>query len=196
VASDDNPAVEAGIRACLDAGDVAAAATAAIRGFGPSLLGYLAAILRDADDANEVFSTVCEDLWRGMAGFRGEASVRTWAYRIAWHAAARHLRSPYRKKRSRLETTQAGKLAAEVRTTTALHLRQASKDALAEMRAALDPEDQTLLVLRVDRDLPWDEIARVLAGDEAPVSAAVLRKRFERLKDRLRDEARARGLIS
>jgi RNA polymerase sigma-70 factor, ECF subfamily len=174
----------------LDGGDAAAAATLVVRALGPRLLGYLAAILRDEGAASEVFSMFCEDLWRGMAGFRRESTLRAWAYRIAWHAALRHLRDPHRKRTRPLVTAEVEELAAAVRSTTALHLRPAAKDALAELRALLDPEDQTLLILRVDRDLSWQEIAAILDDPEP-----ALRKRFERLKNRLRREATARGLL-
>ena len=189
--------IEAHIAACLDAGDAAGAATVGIREYGPQILGYIASVVRDETAASEVFSSFCEDLWRGIAGFRRDASFRTWAYTLAWHAASRALRDPYRRRATPLATTDAGKLALEVRSTTALHLRDASKDALAAMRDALDPEEQTLLVLRIDRDLSWSEIARVLADDAGvtALSEAALRKRFERLKEKLRADAVARGLL-
>jgi RNA polymerase sigma-70 factor (ECF subfamily) len=183
--------LDAHVRALLDGGQHVAAATAVIRVAGPRILGYLAAVLRDEAVAGEVFSMFCEDLWRGMAGFRGESSVRAWSYRIAWHAALRHLRDPYRKRTRPLVTGEIDDLAAEVRTTTAMHLRAAAQDALVDLRASLGPEDQTLLILRVDRDLSWSEIAGVL-GEPEPT----LRKRFERLKERLRRAAVERGLVA
>ena len=71
------------------------------------------------------------------------------------------------------------------------------------LRASLDVEDQELLMLRVDRSLPWDALVVVLRGeDEAPLSAdeqkrqtARLRKRFQLLKDKLRELARREGLL-
>jgi hypothetical protein len=48
--------------------------------------------------------------------------------------------------------------------------------------------------LRVDRQMSWMDIARVMEGDGADDPsrhAATLRKRFERLKDRLRSMAHA-----
>jgi RNA polymerase sigma-70 factor (ECF subfamily) len=67
----------------------------------------------------------------------------------------------------------------------------------------LPQEDQELLMLRVDRDLPWDALAEVLRGDdEIPLTpdvrkreAARLRKRFQLIKDRLREMARREGLL-
>ena len=82
--------LEAVVGRHLDSGELAAAATAAIRGYGPEILGYLAAVLRDDDAAAEAFSRFAEDLWKGLPGFRRKSSMRTWAYRVAWNAASSH----------------------------------------------------------------------------------------------------------
>jgi RNA polymerase sigma-70 factor (ECF subfamily) len=177
----------------LAAGDPDAAATVALEALGPPVLGYLGGLL-EADDARDAFSLFAEDLWRGLPGFRGECSLRSWAFRIAWHTAARVLRDPWRRRGERLPTTAASRLAATV--ATASQLPGGRRDALQALRASLDPEEQTLLALRVDRELEWDEVASVLSTDAAPVTSAALRKRYERLKDRLAAEARARGLLA
>ena len=173
--------------AALDRGDREAAATAVVRGYGPAILGYLRVLLRDDASAAEAFAVFSEDLWRGLPGFRREASVRTWVYALAYHAALRVGRDAYRRRGRRLETTDAARLAAEVRSVTAEHLRTENKDRLASLRDALTPAEQTLLVLKLDRDMSWREVAEVL-GDGA--DEATLRKRYERLKLKLRKLAR------
>ena len=75
-------------------------------------------------------------------------------------------------------------------STTRQHASQV-EDVYARIRRQLPEDDQTLLVLRVDRNLPWRDIALVLlggdAGDDALTrKAAALRKQFERVKDELR----------
>ena len=89
-------------------------------------------------------------------------------------------------------------MVAEVRSTTAAHLRTDVKDGFAALRATLAPEDQLLLQLRVDADLPWRDLARALADDDREPTTnqvAALRKRYERLKRELQALARARGLV-
>ena len=81
------------------------------------MLGYLTAVLRNEDDAHDVFSQFAEDLWKGLPGFRRESAVRTWAFRLAWHAASRYARDPYRKRDRQIATTEASKIAEEVRST-------------------------------------------------------------------------------
>jgi RNA polymerase sigma-70 factor (ECF subfamily) len=176
-------------------GDLEAAATLAIRTLGPEILGYLTALLHDAGDASEVFSQFAEDLWRGLGSFRGEASLRTWAYRLARHAALRHRRDPYRRRGERFETTQASVVAGSIVASTAIRHEQRAQQ-LAKLRSKLAEDEQTLLILRVDRGLSWSEVAEVLRGDDGvrPEEAA-LRKRFERLKDKLAKAAREEGLI-
>ena len=147
--------------------------------------------------------TQYSDLWRGLPGFRWEASLRTWCYRLARHALARVRRDPARRRNQPLPSQQLGELAAQIHSRTADHLRTAVKDRVRELRLRLSPEDQTILILRVDRDLAWRDIAAVL-GDEGEAltepelvrRAAMLRKRFERIKDELRALAKAEGLGS
>jgi RNA polymerase sigma-70 factor (ECF subfamily) len=69
------------------------------------------------------------------------------------------------------------------------------RTALDALRETLTPEEQTLLHLRIDQALSWDEIALVFGKDGSSVEAATLRKRFERLKERLAALARERGLV-
>jgi RNA polymerase sigma-70 factor (ECF subfamily) len=195
VAKEDHAAVEAAVRAALAAQDLARAATAAIRGYGPQIFSYLVTILRAESDANEVFSIFCEELWKSLPGFRGDASCRTWAYKIAWHAALRFKKDPHRRRGRRLMTDEVSGLADQVRSTTALHLRTEAKDKIGELRKLLDPDEQTLLVLRVNQKLSWTEVAGVMSTEEEPVDEAALRKRFERVKAKLQKAAERRGLL-
>ncbi len=188
--------VEARCLEALDRGDHAGAATLVVREYGPQLLGYLCSVLRSEADAGEVFSMFSEDLWKGLPGFRRECPVRVWCYRLAWHAAARFLRDPYRGRGRRLETTELSRIVEEVRSSVFLGRDQARQATLDRLRAALSPDERTLLVLRLDRGLAWGEVALVMAEERgAPVDEPTLRKRFERLKDKLAQRARDEGLL-
>jgi RNA polymerase sigma-70 factor (ECF subfamily) len=179
----------------LDGGDTRGAATEIVREWGPQILGYLAATLRDEDAAQDAFAQFTEDLWGGLPSFRRECPVRVWAWRLAWHAAARTARDPYRNRGRRFATGEMSGLAAtygSIPTAVWTDERSAKLDAL---RAALDPEERTLLILRVDKQMPWSEVAQVLSTTESPVDPAALRKRFERIKAKLAESARAQGLV-
>ncbi|MBC8072305.1 MAG: sigma-70 family RNA polymerase sigma factor [Deltaproteobacteria bacterium] len=186
--------LEHDIRARADAGELSAAVTIALRGYGPEVLGYLVAIARNDSDAGDAFSLFCEDVWRGLPRFRWASSFRTWAYTLARHAHFRLARDPERRhpKVALGDSPELAELAVQVRTTTMMQLNSQAKSKMTLLREQLEPDDRTLLILRIDRRLSWQEIARVMADDaeladaEATRAAAALRKRFERVKDRLR----------
>lgn len=190
--------LEQTIRRHADRGELAEAATAAIQGYGPELLGYLCALARDQDDANDVFSALCERMWRKLPEFRWQSSFRTWAYAIARNLACDAQRGDARRRGRQVAIDDAPEVAAvaeAVRSTTMLHLKSASQRKLDAIRATLDADDRTMLVLSLDRKMTWREIATVMSeedADEAELQrvAARLRKRFERLKERLRAHLR------
>jgi RNA polymerase sigma-70 factor (ECF subfamily) len=188
-------ALEAEVARLLERDDLRAAAAAILRGYGPSILSYLAALARDEDRADDTFSQFCEDLWRGLPGFRRDASVRTWVYTLAWHAWLRNERDAFRRHGRPLATDELSRLAAEVRSTTALHLRSEAKDAVALLRMQLSPAEQSLLVLRVDRALSWSEVATVMSTPEEHLDAQTVAKRFQRVKTKLRKLAEDAGLL-
>ena len=154
---------EGRVQKLLANGDHRGAAAEAIRGLGPKVLGYLRSILRDDEDAADAFSHFAEDLWRGIGGFRGESSFKTWAYKLAW-CAAMHVRSDaWKRLGRRLEAGEASRLADEVRTRSVVR-DEKQRRSLERLREALSAEEQTLLFLRLDQQLDWNEVAEVLSA--------------------------------
>lgn len=88
----------------------------------------------------------------------------------------------------------ASRIAASIRSPES-RLATTSHDRLARLRSALDPEERTLLVLRLDRELSWNEVAEVLSSEGEPLDSAAVRKRFERVKAKLAKLAREQGLL-
>jgi RNA polymerase sigma-70 factor (ECF subfamily) len=88
-----------------------------------------------------------------------------------------------------------------VRTATLPLLKTEGRSALRRLRDELSHEDKLLLVLRADRGLAWDELARVFLETPSPDDAALrresarLRKRFQLVKQRLRERAKAMGML-
>lgn len=179
--------VDPRVRALLDAGARADAATEAIRALGPAVLRYLRALLRNEADANDAFSYWAESLWTGLPGFRGDASLRTWSLRLAYHAALTVLDPAWRRRVRPFATGEASRLAATLRTASAVRIERQRRK-LDAVIARLTPEQQTLLSLRVDQGLSWDDLARVLSKNTRDVDPKTLAKRYERLKARLAAE--------
>jgi RNA polymerase sigma-70 factor (ECF subfamily) len=198
--------LERAVKDRLARGDVDGAVELAMRGYGPEVFSFLVALHRDEDDACEVFSRFAEGLWRGIGTFAWESSLRTWAYAIARKASLKHRRDA-RRRAARFALLPDGSTISRmeqlVRTETLQHLRSEVRTRIMELRDSLDPEERELLMLRIDRELSWNELALVMQEEgEAPLEgealkrvAARLRKRFQGVKEKLRELARREGLL-
>jgi RNA polymerase sigma-70 factor, ECF subfamily len=181
--------LEAKVRALCEAGDLRAASNMALRGYGPEVLGFLGAVLGDPTEAEEVFSLFCEDLWKGLARFEWRSSLRTWAYTLARNAWVRYRqRVALRNPRHEPLDSEVMNLAAEVRQSTASYMKGERQEQIHRLRSTLSAEEQMLLTLRIDRRMEWPDIAQVLEPEasEPHRAASRLRKRFQRLKERMR----------
>lgn len=206
MSGEEREELEREIRRRLDQRDWTAAVTLAIQGYGAEIFGFLLAFHRDEEDAAEVFSLFSERLWRDLPTFHGDCSFRTWAYVLARHAALNYRRDARRReqrRRSLPEGSAVSALIQQVRSDTASYLRSERKERFRALRESLPLEDQALLILRVDRELAWNDLALVLNEREGPLGeaelkreAARLRKRFQALKARLLELGRLAGVAS
>lgn len=198
--------LEGEIRALCSQGDFTGAATRLMRGYGPEIFGFLVAVHRSESDASESFSDFAEAVWRSLPGFAWESSARTWAYAIARNMTRTRKRNAARRERREVhaQDSAAEGVAQQVRTETIAFLRTEKRTRLQALRDSLPEADRMLLVLRVDRGLAWNDLARILHEaegdgplDDAMVAkeAARLRKRFQLVKDRLREMAKKEGLL-
>jgi RNA polymerase sigma-70 factor (ECF subfamily) len=204
----ERAALEQEIRDRHARGDHEGAAEAAMRGYGTEVWNFLVALhQRDEDGAADAFSLFGEGLWRSLPRFQWHCSFRTWAYAIARRSSLRQRRDA-RRRAARHGTLPEGsalsRLVAEIPRTSTGSGPAARRSRLLELREALPAEDQTLLMLRVDRELAWNDLAHVLAdGAAAPLqgralerAAPRLRKRFQVVKEKLYDAARREGLVT
>lgn len=197
------PETDAEVRASADGGRINEACTIAIRAYGAEVYGFLVATHRHEADADDVFSLFCEKLLKSLAGFRWQCSLRTWIYLLARAVSSNFVEA--RRGRARHEVpidSRVLDVAEQVRTKTRSFLKTDVKDEMTRLREELDPEDRELLVLRIDRELAWRDLACVFLDDEAPSEetlkreSARLRTRFQRAKDRLLARAREKGLLA
>lgn len=197
--------IEAPIRAAFDAQDYERAATLAVERYGQELLGFLVGHLRDADAASDVFQQWSEVFWRTLPSFEWRCSLRTWAYKLARRTAGHYKQREHKHGAGAQGLTHLSHLSVaveRVRTATVAFKRTDVKDRFQQLREQLPEEDQTVLMLRIDRGLSWRDLAEVMLGDEATptddqlaTEAARLRKRFQLAKERLREMAEKAGLL-
>ena len=200
----DRGQLERDIRRQCEQGATSAAVALAIRGYGPEILGFLHAVRKHPQDAEDVFSIVCERVLRGMPTFAWECSARTWLYTIARNASSsfqRDARVRAQRESPLPDGSDLSRLAQEVRSETSPDQRTEVKNKLVELRDSLPPEERALLILRLDKRLEWKDIARIMLDEEAPVDdlrlrreSQRLRKQFQGLKERLVEVGRSAGL--
>lgn len=201
-----SPTAEHLARAAWDKQDFQAAATIVLEAYGTELYSFiLAQFQRNWDQADDAFSAFKEDLWRGLPAFQWRCSIRAWCYRLLRNAASRYRRSPPNRRARHVSLEDATFLddfVERARTTTQLHLRTEVKGEIQKLRDELTPTDRDLLALRIDRGLPWREVAHAMLPANEPADderihrlEASLRQRFVEVKNRLRHLAKERGLL-
>jgi len=196
-------AIESSIRDAHAMGDFDRALTVLVEGYGRELLSFLCARAQSDDLGGELFAATCEKLWRGIAGFSWRSSARGWAYAVAKNVLTDHFRSPHERPERKQSLSQLGEASAvveRVRTETARYRKTETKNRMQKLREQLPGDDQTLLILRVDRQLPWAELAQIMAErplDDAELKreSARLRQRFQAVKTKLRALAKDAGLL-
>lgn len=112
------------------------------------------------DATQEIFLRV----WRGLAGFRGEAKVSTWVFQIAWNYLRGHHRR-HGKHRNSLADYSCEIVARTPDRSPGPERQAVSSDLLDRVTAAMDelPEHYRVVVwLRDGEDLSYSEIAEVL----------------------------------
>lgn len=179
----------------------------AIREFGPEVLDFLSALHRDQTQAADVFCLWSEGVWRGLCSFHWQCSLRTWLYAVARLSSLRYRRDLRRQRARQVTVPEVASLldmAAELRSNTPWYEKSEPRSRFVALRSQLEPEDQLMLLLRVERRLPWYDVARVMLEgslaaqpSEAEVAQAAvrLRKRFQMVKGRLFELGRQHGLL-
>ena len=118
-------------------------------------------------------------------------------------AACRLRRAPLNRRNRRVPLSAVpwlDNLVDQTRTTTQPHLRTDVKDEFQKLRDKLSPEDRDLLILRIDRNLSWRDVAHAMLeadvdDEQARNAESALRQRFVEVKKRLKRLAVEAGLL-
>jgi RNA polymerase sigma-70 factor, ECF subfamily len=114
--------------------------------------------VKNEADASDVVQQAFVRAYRGLAGFRGAATVRTWLYRIAINLSLNHVRDRAREEPAAPDAIDLR--AAPTRPTGAARII-AGEDQARLRRAieGLPPKQRMVLELRVFDELPFKEVA-------------------------------------
>jgi RNA polymerase sigma-70 factor (ECF subfamily) len=136
-------------------------------------------LVGDRQEAEDVAQEAYLRVFRGLAGFRGEAQFETWLYRIVANAAMTHLR---RRRRFGELMTEADEepegLPAEGRVAE----RAVDREALELALRSLPPSMRSAVVLKDVYGLSCREI-----GEQLGVSEGAVKVRLHRARKRLKE---------
>jgi RNA polymerase sigma-70 factor, ECF subfamily len=156
-----------------------------------------------SSDAADITQEVFVKIYRGISGFHGEASLRTWIYRIALHEASnqrrwwsRHCRQEVTIEAETGESSEGQPLC--IRDTLVdEHESPFEIAAHSEIRARVEAElrevpdpFRTVVILRDIEGLTYEEIAEILGVNLGTVKSRLMRGRAS-LKARLAPFAEA-----
>ena len=184
--------VESRISELLDEQQINQAVEEILEFYGPRIFRMMMGVFHNEAIAQDVYQQFSIQLWESLESFRGDSQIYTWTYTLARRAIGQRLRGS--KKETRLHTHQRDQLAAKwTRTATAEWRKTESKDKFQEMVEELDHDERTLVMLRIGEEMSWKEVAQVmqdgdetLEGSELSKESGRLRKKFQRVKDKLK----------
>ncbi len=194
---------ESRVIAELQAGSEEAFASLIAQYHGP-LYSLIARTIPDPAEAADITQDVFIKIYRGIGGFHGDSSLRTWIYRIALHEASNQRRWWCRHKRREITIEQElsandGEPFQLKDTLVDQHESPFDLAAHAEMRQQVEaavreiPEPfQTVVVLRDIEGFGYEEIAEILDLQLGTVKSRLMRGRAH-LKARLAPLVRASG---
>jgi RNA polymerase sigma-70 factor (ECF subfamily) len=155
-----------------------------IQRFQQPVYNLVCRLMNDPSDICDIVQEVFLKVFRNIASFRGNSSLKTWIYRIAVNEAYNHRRWFSRHQRREVALTAddgapsyADSLADPGRTPFD---QAADHEAGALVEAALDklnPKFRAAVVLRDIEDLSYDEIAAILDISLGTVKSRILRGR-------------------
>jgi RNA polymerase sigma-70 factor (ECF subfamily) len=188
--------VDAQVQAAIAAGEYKRALELLAHAYLDLVFGYCLRVLyEDTARAKDVTQQVFEEVCRGIAGYRGDSSLKTWLLAIAHHQCLKEI-ATYERRRSILGQHQ-GDVMAHLHANPPLLAESAmlSQEWLAWLTRALDrlePEDRSILIMRfgigVSHELSAAEIAQIL-GISRAAAYRRLQEALVHLRRMMPDEA-------
>jgi RNA polymerase sigma-70 factor (ECF subfamily) len=139
----------------------------AVACYSHALLKYCCGLLCNYHDAQDAMQETFAKAYARRSAFRGEASVATWLYRIAYNTCLSMLR------KRRFTTVPQGEQAVTMADPF-------MGSALAKALRTLPPKDRALVYSRAVEDMDYSEL-EIIHG----LRAAALSKRYERARKKL-----------
>ncbi|ASZ09853.1 RNA polymerase sigma factor [Chitinophaga pendula] len=141
-----------------------------IRKYQERLYWHVRRLVVDHEDANDVLQNVFIKVWKNLEGFREDAQLYTWLYKIATNECLSFLEQQKRKAAISLSDIESG-LSNKLKADTQF---DANKLEWKLQKAILSlPEKQRVVFnLRYYDEMPYEEMSRVLDTSEGALKAS------------------------
>ena len=139
----------------------------------------------DPGRREDLFQEIALGLWKAIPSFRGEASERTWLYRIAHNIAISASVSRRRRQGREVELPDSAEPPSTAELPDRALLRREQRERMLAAIRELPAIDRQLIVLHLE-GLSYREIEQISGMTEGAIAA-----RLSRIRDRL--TARIRG---
>lgn len=154
--------------------------------YSPRVYRLCRGYVRDADWAADLTQEVFVAVWQHLAGFRGEAAISTWVFRIATNTC---LRQVGREQRRATTPTAPEDFPANLAAEPPDPGPQERLDALYRAIGELAEADRLLIGLVLEA-VPYPEIAAIVGISEGNV-----RVRLHRIKEKLTTRIASYGTV-
>lgn len=142
-------------------------------------------IVGNHDDAADVTQEVYLKIWRSLSGYRGEADLGTWMYRVASNAAISHLR-----RRGRLAEPLDPERMGSIRPVADPAQERVDADEVERALDRIPASYRTVLVLKEMYEYSIEEIAKQMG-----VTSGAVKVRLFRARNRLAQELSSDGVV-
>ena len=146
--------------------------------YGQALRRLCSGYERDESLRHDLEQEVLLNLWRSLPGFRGDASLRTWMYRVAHNTANRHVRGALRRPKASASDSRVDQHASTAPSPESSARASSTRARLKVCISQLRPLDRQVILLYLE-DLPQSEIGAVTGLSKANVSTRVNRIKTE-----------------
>lgn len=141
-----------------------------VKTYQQPLYYHVRKIVLSHDDADDVIQNTFIKAWKAIEGFRGDAKLKTWLYRIATNEALTHVKKQKRRAYSDLEDIQN-----ELTHSGSGQPGPDGEEIQRKLAAAMNtlPEKQKLVfTLKYFDEMKYDEIVEVLGGSVGSLKAS------------------------
>lgn len=136
-----------------------------VRSYSKMLFAHVVRMVKDEASAQDVLQNTMMKAWKGLAGFRQDAKLGTWLYRIASNEAINHLRKNKRVVYHEIQEYQLGVADPELDGKQVEALLYAAMDTLPD-------KQRQVFVLRYFDEMKYQEMSVMLGTSEGALKAS------------------------